>query len=145
RVVDVARHLASGDLSEFISVHRFQDVRALILPINQLALMARTVIWDVRQFLSNDANEVAEHSQEMVRRAEQQAAGLSKSATAIDQISSTIRQTSGMTQTGTQIATETAAATQRSQEAINALSDIMRRIGESAQSIRDFVQVIESV
>ena len=74
RIVAVARHLASGDLSEFISIRRFQDIRALVLPINQLALMVRTVIWDVRQFLSNDANEVAEHSQDMVKRAEQQAA-----------------------------------------------------------------------
>lgn len=145
RVAEVARHLASGDLSEFISIRRFRDARHLMLPINQLALMIRTVIWDVRQFLSNDAHEVAEHSQEMVERTEQQAAGLSKSAAAIDQIGGTVRQTSDMTKTGTRIADETADTVRRSQAAVDALAETMRRIGESSRSIGDFVQVIESV
>ncbi len=145
RVAKVARHLASGDLSEFISIRQFHDVRHLMLPINQLALMIRTVIWDVRQFLSNDAREVAEHSQEMLTRSEQQAAGLSKSAAAIDQIGGTIRQTSDMTRAGTQIADETAGTVRRSQAAVETLSEMMRQIGESSRSIGDFVQVIESV
>ncbi|MFC4298509.1 methyl-accepting chemotaxis protein [Castellaniella hirudinis] len=145
QVAEVTRHLASGDLSQFISIQQFHSTRHLMLPINQLALMIRTVIGDVRQFLSNDAHEVARHSQDMLVSTEQQAAGLSKSAAAIDQIGSTIRQTSDMTRAGTQIAAETADTVRRSQTAVDALSETMRQIGESSRSIGDFVQVIESV
>ncbi|WP_322998306.1 methyl-accepting chemotaxis protein [Castellaniella sp.] len=144
-VAEVARHLASGDLSEFIAVNRFRDARDLMLPVNQLALMIRTVIWDVRQFLSNDAHVVADHSQEMLQRAEQQAEGLSKSAAAIEQIDSTISQTSDMTKDGTRLADETAGAVRRSQDAVETLSETMRQIDESSRSVSDFVQVIESV
>ncbi|WP_323018708.1 methyl-accepting chemotaxis protein [Castellaniella sp.] len=145
RVAEVARLLASGDLSEFISVADFQNESKLILPINQLALIIRTVMRDVRQFLSTDAHKLGEHTQEMVARTEQQAAGLQKSATAMEQISSAVRQTSEMTKTGTQIASETTHAVQRSQETVKALTEVMKGITESSHHIGDFVRVIESV
>ncbi|WP_322995850.1 hypothetical protein [Castellaniella sp.] len=78
----------------------FRDMRRLILPINQLALIIRTAMVDVRQFLSTDAHALSQHSNDMVKRAAQQATSLGQTAAAIKQISSTVHHTSDMTKTG---------------------------------------------
>lgn len=78
-ITQVARQLASGDLSEFITVPERGLQRRLLLPIAQLALSIRTVMADVRQDLQrlhDIAHKVAASSQDMASRTEAQATSL---------------------------------------------------------------------
>ncbi len=147
-IAQVARRLASGDLSEFISVPPRGLQRRLLLPITQLALSIRTVMADVRQDLQrlkNTAKEVASSSQDMASRTEAQASSLEQTAAAMDQINGTVQQTAELAASGVAIARQTTHTVQRSQEAVHGMGTTMQEIAESSRRIGDITQTIESV
>ncbi|GAB1385410.1 PAS domain-containing methyl-accepting chemotaxis protein [Melaminivora sp.] len=147
-ITQVARQLASGDLSEFITVPERGLQRRLLLPIAQLALSIRTVMADVRQDLQrlhDIAHKVAASSQDMASRTEAQATSLEQTAAAMDEINGTVQQTSELASSGVTIARQTSQTVQRSQEAVHGMSATMQEIAESSRRIGDITQTIESV
>lgn len=112
----------------------FRDIRRLILPINQLVLIIRTAMVDVRQFLSTDAHALSQHSNDVVNRTAQQATCLGQTAAAIKQINSTVHQTSGMTKTGAEFTQSSMAAE---------LAQIVDGLEDNAQVSADNIKIFK--
>ncbi len=147
-VIRVSRQLASGDLSQFFAVQGNGVARSLLLPMIQVGLSTRTVMGDVRddlRRLQTAAQEIAHSSNDLSARTEAQAASLEQSAAAMDEINSTVQNTSQLASCGVHMAHETTANAQRSQEAIRSVADTMQEITQSSKRIGDIIQVIESV
>lgn len=148
QVLDVSRQLASGDLSQFVDVPQRGLGRRLMLPVAQLGLSIRTVMADVREDLEQlqaQARDVAEGSRDLASRLEAQATSLEQTAAAMDEINSTVGQTSDLASSGVALARQTTASAQRSQDAMRGMAATMDEITESSQRIGDIVQTIESV
>lgn len=147
-VIRVSRQLASGDLSQFFTVQGDGVARSLLLPMIQVGLSTRTVMGDVRddlRSLQTAAQEIAHSSNDLSARTEAQAASLEQSAAAMDEINSTVQNTSELASCGVQMAHETTTNAQRSQEAIHSVAETMQEITQSSKRIGDIIQVIESV
>ncbi|MFO1230647.1 MAG: methyl-accepting chemotaxis protein [Alicycliphilus sp.] len=99
---------------------------------------------DLRR-LQTAAQEIAHSSNDLSARTEAQAASLEQSAAAMDEINSTVQNTSQLASHGVQVARETTANAERSQEAIRSVADTMQEITQSSKRIGDIIQVIESV
>lgn len=147
-VMNSARLLASGDLSQFISVPSRGLGRNLLLPIAQLSLSIRTVMADVRhdlRSLGDTASTIANSSRDLAQRTEAQTASLESSASAMEQIHSTVQQTSTLADNGVRIAQQAVQTTGRSQEAVRSMNSTMQTIAESARRIGDITKNIEGV
>ena len=147
-VVTTARLLASGDLSQFITVPERGMGRRLLLPIAQLGLSIRTVMSDVRSDLTaleTAAQSIAAGSRDLAQRTEMQSESLERSASAMEQIHSTVHQTSALADSGVQMVRQAAATTERSQEAVRGMTSTMEEIAESARRIGAITQNIEGV
>ena len=148
QVLEVSLQLASGDLSQFVSVPTEGLGRRLLLPVAQLGLSIRTVMADVREDLGRlqaQAEEVATGSHDLASRLEAQATSLEQTAAAMDQINSTVGQTADLVGSGVALARQTTASAERSQEAMRGMAATMGEITDSARRIGDIIQTIESV
>ncbi|CDM23586.1 Aerotaxis sensor receptor protein [Castellaniella defragrans 65Phen] len=147
-VAQVAERLASCDLSAFVRMAEQGATRRLLLPIGQLALATRTVMVDVRndlRTLSDMAKAVASQSSDLASRTETQAANLVQTAAAMDEISSTVGQTSDVSKAGLEAAQEAVRAVEASQETTRDVSDVMKEIAQSSLDVGAFAKVIEDV
>lgn len=144
----VAQQLASGDLSQFVDVGSAGSMRQFILPISQLALATRTVMGDVRldlQTLLEKCEAVTTRSKGLEDRTVTQAGSLLQTSTAMEQINTTVAQTSETTRVGVKTVNEASAAVAESQAVVQSVADVMQEIAGSAHNMNEFVQVIEGV
>lgn len=145
---EVAKQVASGDLSRFVRPIESGFMRNIVLPISQMALATRTVMVDVRNDiygLSKIAQDIAGQSEELATHTEQQSASLQQTATAMEQINSTVNQTSDITKEGLALANEASNEVLYTNTTMQDLSNVMGQISDSSKSIAEFIQTIEAV
>lgn len=148
KAAEVAKRLASGDLSDFVDVENIRATRQVLLPISQLGLATRTVMVDVRQdllALGEKSSDIAHRSTGLEERTQIQATSLDQTASAMEQISGTVEQTSQTTTQGVQTARDASQAVAHSQEIVQDVADLMQGIAKSSSDIGEFIQVIEGV
>ncbi|MBP8145552.1 MAG: PAS domain-containing protein [Inhella sp.] len=140
--------MASGDLLHGVNTDLpgvFGDVAQ---GLQQLAVTFRAIITDAKLNVSavrGVSDEVANGSQEMSTRTEAAAASLAQTASSMDQINGTVRNTAAAAAEGTRQADEADAAARASSEAVGEMVHTMAAISESSRRIGDILQVIEGV
>lgn len=148
KAIAVARRLASGDLSEFVSTQETGLLRELLLSIGQMALATRTVMVDVRSelgALSLKSSTIAADSEELAQRTDRQKSSLIQTAAALEQVGSAIQQASDTTKIGVEITKKTFTMAHRSQETVQSASNAIQEIAESFKKINNFTQTIEAI
>jgi aerotaxis receptor len=148
QIRDSANRLAAGDLTGAVDVDEIGLLGELQLALAQLAVTVRTVVRDVRHEVANlrgASQEISAGSIELSGRTESQASSLEQSAASMEEISGTIKHTTQVADQGSVLASEAAALSRRSHEAVQAVAETMKDIAESSGKIGSIIQVIDGV
>lgn len=140
--------LASGDLTQSISLNEPGLVGEIAKGLQQIAITLRTVISDARDEvdgLRGVAAEVASGSQEMSSRTESQASSIEETAASMEEINGTVRNTAASAADGSRHAESADEAARSGEDAMRKMVSTMASISDSSQKIGDIIQVIEGV
>lgn len=147
-LVHDANQLASGDLSHSVHTGASGNVGNLQRALFQLSVNLRTVVSDVRQEVGNleiAVREVVAGNHDLSSRTENQAGSLQQTAAAMEEINVTVQNSAQAASRGARFAEEASGITQRSNDAVQAMSQTMQGITESSRHIGDIVHLIEGV
>jgi aerotaxis receptor len=148
RLVADANRLASGDLSHTVSTGARGAVGELQQALQQMSLNLRTVVADVRQeveHLSTAVTQIAAGNQDLASRTESQASSLEQTTASMEEINGTVQHSADAALQGAQLAQKTSHITQRSNEAVLAVTATMDGIAESSSRIGEIIHLIEGV
>jgi aerotaxis receptor len=148
QVAKDALHLAAGDLAHSPVTGAPGIMGHLQLALNQVALNLRTVVQDSRNDMENVRGamaEIAAGNQDLSSRTESQASSLEQTAASMEEITGTVKQSAASAARGATLASETAAVSQRSHEAVAKVATAMDDIRDSSRRMGDIIQVIEGV
>ena len=148
RLVLDANCLAAGDLACDIRTGVSGPMGQLQQALMQMSFNLRTVVADVRsdiERLGLSVLEIAEGNQDLSERTESQASSLQQTAASMEEITSTVQQSAASAQRGSLLARETMQITDRSNAAVNSVSESMGGISQSSRKITEIIQLIEGV
>jgi aerotaxis receptor len=147
-VLTAAQRLGSGDLATPIQTGAAGMAGELQQSLMQLSVNLRTVVADTRtqiDNLRNASNEIAAGNQDLSERTESQASSLEETAASMEQINTTVRQSADSAVAGVELASHTATATGRSDEAVEAVAKTMEGIAASSRQIEEIIRTVEGV
>jgi aerotaxis receptor len=147
-VVSDAQRLAAGDLASGVQQGGRGAIGELQQALMQLSVNLRTVVADTRQQIEQlrlAAAEIASGNQDLSARTESQASSLQQTAASMEQINTTVKNSSDAAQLGVRLAAETASAAGRGDEAVQALATAMVGISDSSKLIDEITRTVEGV
>jgi aerotaxis receptor len=147
-LVSDANWLASGDLSHPVTTGDSGNVGQLQRALFQLSVNLRTVVHDVRdevRQLEQSVQEVAEGNRSLFDRTQTQANNLAVTASAMEEITSTVHSSAASAAQGAQLAAQTKTLTGSGHDAVEAAGHTMREIADASKDIQGIVHLIEGV
>jgi len=147
-VVEDALRLAAGDLATGVRQGGGGAVGELQQALMQLSVNLRTVISDTRQQIEQlrlAAAEIASGNQDLSERTESQASSLQQTAASMEEINTTVKNSSEAATRGVRLAAETTTATGRGDEAVQAVATAMGGISDSSKLIDEITRTVEGV
>ena len=148
QAIRVARRMSAGDLSQTMTAERNDEVGQLARAITQLNVNLQAVVGDVRREMEGitlASAEIAKGNHDLGTRTESQASNLQQTASAMEQITGTIRQTAETAQTAASLAGEASAVAERSGVAARTVAERMGEIRQSSGRIAEIIGVIEGI
>lgn len=143
-----ANNLAAGDLTKEVQGHNRGIAGQLDRALNQFKVNIRSIVGDARTEVvrMGDATaHIAAASQDLSARNESQAASLEETAAAIGQIAGNVQHTTDAARQASALATDATRITERSSEAVLAVTRTMRDINESSRRIGEIIQLIDGI
>ena len=147
-VLTDARQLAAGDLAHEVAVDASGLPGELQGALAQLAVNLRSVIGDVTTQAANLRTAVAEiaaGNQDLSSRTEAQASSLEETAASMEEITGTVKQSAASASAGSRLAGEASEIAGHSHEAVLGVVQAMNAITDSSKRIGDIIHVIEGV
>ena len=147
-LISDANTMAAGDLAHVSDRSGNGHIAQLQQALQQMQLNLRTVVSDVRDELDQlrvAVQEIARGNEDLSARTESQASSLQETAASMEQITGTVQQSAAAAHRGSQLAQETTEVTNRSNDAVTAVSGSMREIAQSSAKITEIIQLIEGV
>jgi methyl-accepting chemotaxis protein-2 (aspartate sensor receptor) len=148
QAVQVARQVASGDLTSRIEVNSRDEVGMLLQTLSDMNNALQNVIWHVRQgieTLNTATTEIASGNQDLSSRTEEQASSLEQTASSMEELTSTVRQNADNARQANQLAIEASTVATRSGEVVGQVVDTMYAIQGSSRKISDIITVIDGI
>ena len=148
RAVDVARSVASGDLSGQIEVHSTDETGQLLQSLKDMTANLLTLIGNVRsgtQSIATASSEIASGNLDLSSRTEEQASSLTETASAMEELTNTVKQTADNAQQANQLAQATSVIASKGGEAASEVVTTMESINQSAHKIVDIIGVIDGI
>jgi aerotaxis receptor len=116
--------------------------------LRQVQINLRAVIGDVQHEIvhfNRAAQEISEGSMDLSARAEAQASSLEQTAASMDEIASTVRNTSQIANDVLHQSQQSTAVARQGGEAVQELSALMAQIEASSSRMREIISVIEGI
>jgi methyl-accepting chemotaxis protein len=148
QVVSVTKVIASGDLSQRVSMNGRDELAELCRSLEDMQESLRSIVGEVRQStdsIQTASQEVAVGSQDLSSRTEQAAASLEETASTMEQISGTIRHTADAARTANQLAAGAAQAATNGGKVVSQVVATMDEITQSSKRIVDIISVIDGI
>jgi len=147
-LIAAANRMAAGDLTHAIVHTRNDQLGELEQALSQLNVNVLSIVRDARDQsveMLHGTHEIAEGNLDLSERTEVQASNLEKTATAMEEITGTVRQTAGAAGQASQLAEQVTEVAERSRVAVDDVSSTMREIQTASGRISEISQVIESI
>ncbi len=147
-LIDACNRLAAGDLTQGVQRTRDDQMGDLQLALSQLSINILSIVRDARhstQQMLQGTQEIAQGNLDLSNRTEVQAGNLEKTATAMEEITGTVRQTASSANEASRLAAQVNGVAERSSAAVNELSSTMREIQASSSRIGEITQVIDGI
>ncbi|MRV74053.1 PAS domain-containing protein [Duganella sp. FT92W] len=147
-LIGVANRLAAGDLTRAVARTRNDQLGELEQAFGQLSVNILSIVRDARDqsvAMLNGTREIAQGNLDLSGRTEVQASNLEKTASAVEQITGTVRQTAEAADEADRLAGEVSAIAERSRVAVDDVSSTMQEIQSASGHIGEITQVIDSI
>jgi methyl-accepting chemotaxis protein len=148
RAVDVARTVASGDLSSRIEITSKDETGELLAALKEMNGSLQTIVGQVRSgtgALSTATNEIASGNLDLSSRTEQQASALEETASSMEELTATVKQNTENARQANQLALSASDVATRGGAVVGNVVSTMGSISESAGKIVDIISVIDGI
>ncbi|MGZ8288216.1 MAG: methyl-accepting chemotaxis protein [Telluria sp.] len=146
--VSIARTVASGDLSTDIEVHGSDEISVLLKSLKEMSDKLAALVGKVRSgtdAIALASAEIADGNHDLSARTEQQAGSLEETASAMEELTSTVRQNGGNAEEASRMAGAASDVAVRGGAAVAQVVETMGSINESSRKIVDIIAVIDGI
>jgi methyl-accepting chemotaxis protein len=148
RAVDVAKTVASGDLSSRIEVTSKDETGELLAALKDMNGSLQTIVGQVRNgtgALATATNEIASGNLDLSSRTEQQAGALEETASSMEELTATVKQNTENARQANHLALSASDVATRGGAVVSNVVSTMGSISESAGKIVDIISVIDGI
>jgi len=148
QAVAVATRIASGDLGSRIVAEGQDEPARLIRALADMQAALRRLVGQVRESSESievASSEVASGNTDLSQRTELAASHLQRTASSMDALTDTVRQSTDSAHTANQLATSAAAVAARGGEVVSQVVSTMDEINHSSKKIADIIGVIDGI
>jgi methyl-accepting chemotaxis protein len=139
--VRFAQKLASGDLTNQITIHQNDEVGQLASALNQMAVKIREIVIGI----TDNANNIASASEQMSSTSEELSQGASEQAATVEEVSSTMEEMTSMIMNTSQNAKESETISTKAQYSIEEVINEAVATIESSKMIGSKVSIISDI
>lgn len=146
-VTAIAHRIASGDLATRVSVAHSDttSLMAAMEGMRQRLSAAMSAISQLGQTIANEAQSVSDSNLELSARTDQQAAALQETATAMEEITSTVRLNESSAQEAGRLATVATSVAQTGGGVVEQVVATMAEIEGSSRKVAEIIDVIDGI
>lgn len=148
QAVEVARRVASGDLSSQPQVDSHNEFGQLLGALGDMTSSLAGIVKDVRagsEVISTASTEIAAGNMDLSSRTEQQASAIEETAASIEELTSTVRQNADNARQANELAASATETAIRGGAVVTEVVSTMGEINESARKIVDIISVIDGI
>ncbi|OWW21735.1 methyl-accepting chemotaxis protein [Noviherbaspirillum denitrificans] len=148
RAVEVARTVASGDLTSRITVDSRDETGQLLQALKEMNESLVRIVGEVRvssDTINTASGEIASGNLDLSSRTEQQASSLEETASSMEELTSTVKQNAENARQANTLAATASDVARRGGEVVTQVVDTMGRISESSRKISDIIGVIDGI
>jgi methyl-accepting chemotaxis protein len=146
--VQVARTVASGDLSSHIESDRRDEAGQLLQALATMNTSLLDVVARVRNgsdSIATGAGQIAAGNADLSQRTEEQASNLQQTAASMEQMTSTVRNNADTAQQANQLAADAAGAAGHGGKVVDQVVVTMEEISQASRKIADIIGVIDGI
>ena len=148
QAVDVARTVATGDLSARIEVHSTDETGQLLQALRDMNDALVKIVGEVRggtDTIASASQQIATGNADLSSRTEQQASSLEETASSMEELTSTVKQNADNARQANQFAVSASEVAAKGGAVMSEVVDTMGAINESARKIVDIIAVIDGI
>ncbi|NHZ98216.1 methyl-accepting chemotaxis protein [Massilia sp. CCM 8734] len=146
--VNIARIVASGDLSTSIEARGNDEIGMLLKSLKDMHDSLAAIVGKVRagtDAIASASNEIADGNQDLSARTEEQASSLEETASAMEELTSTVKQNGENASQASKLASDASTVAVRGGDAVAQMIHTMGSINESSRKIVDIIGVIDGI
>ncbi|MQA21867.1 methyl-accepting chemotaxis protein [Rugamonas rivuli] len=144
---EIANKIAEGDLAIDVEV-KSDDKTSLLHAIKAMRDSLSSIVGQVRQgtdMIATASSEIASGNRDLSLRTEHQAESLEKVATAMEELTSTVKQNAGNAQQANVLAVSASEVSEQGGQVMEQVTVTMASINESSKKIVDIISVIDGI
>jgi len=148
QAVAVATRIASGDLGSRIVAEGQDEPARLVRALADMQASLRSLVGQVRESSESievASSEVASGNTDLSQRTELAASHLQRTASSMDSLTDTVRQSNDSAHTANQLASSAAAVAARGGQVVAQVVSTMEDINNSSKKIADIIGVIDGI
>ncbi|MES2581769.1 MAG: methyl-accepting chemotaxis protein [Pseudomonadota bacterium] len=148
RAVELADHVANGQLNNTIEVRGKDEIAALLQSLKAMQGSLAKLVVNVRQGSENVATasaEIAQGNHDLSARTEQQASALEETAASMEELGSTVKQNADSARQANQLAQSASSVAVQGGVVVDKVVETMKGINESSRKIADIISVIDGI
>ena len=146
--VEIARTVASGDLTSRIEVDSTDETGQLLAALKEMNASLQQIVGQVRDgtdTIATASREIASGNLDLSARTEQQASSLEETASSMEELTTTVRQNAENARQANQLALSASDVATRGGAVVADVVKTMGAITESAGKIADIIGVIDGI
>jgi len=148
RAVEIARTVASGDLSQKSGATSRDETGQLMLALQEMTASLVGIVNNVRRgtdSIAVSSREIAAGNMDLSSRTEQQASSLEETASAMEELTATVKQNADNARQANQLALTASGVASEGGQVVDRVVDTMVAIDASSRKIVDIISVIDGI
>ncbi|HEY3599882.1 MAG TPA: methyl-accepting chemotaxis protein [Paraburkholderia sp.] len=144
---EIASRIAAGDLSNTIALGK-RDTSSMLSALRDMQRDLATTVADIAasaEAIAAASGQISMGNLDLSQRTEQQAVALERTATSMDELTSTVRQNADHAKEARALADNASSIAEQGGDVVGRVVATMTEINDSAKSIGDIIGVIEGI
>jgi len=146
--LQVARTVASGDLTSQIKAHTQDEAGQLLLALREMNDALSQIVGQVRTgtvAIVSASGEIATGNMDLSARTESQASALEETASSMEELTSTVKANADNAREADKLANSASSIAQRGGEVVSQVVTTMGSINDSSRKVVDIISVIDGI
>ena len=143
----IASRIAAGDLAQPVTVHA-RDAASMLGALRDMQKGLSTTVAEIAasaEAIASASGEISTGNLDLSRRTEEQAMALERTASSMEQLTSTVRLNAENAEQASTLAGNASAIAEKGGSVVGRVVATMQQINDSAKSIADIIGVIEGI